>query len=72
MLPEYRQFRRKSGGKNSKTEKQISNALECRANRSQPHTQDNGNDQKFAANLYFRNITLELAEWRMSEKQRTQ
>lgn len=62
---EYRQLRRRSSGEKSKMEKQISNAPECHANRIQPHTPDYRNDQKLAANLYFRNINLEVIEWRM-------
>lgn len=43
-------------------ENPISNGPECHDNRIQPHTQDYRNDQKLAANLYFRNINLDRVE----------
>lgn len=38
----------------------------------QPHPEGNGNDGKFLVDPYFRNITLEVVERRMNEKQRVQ
>ena len=64
--------RRRNGGEKSQMKMLISNAPKCHANRFQPNTQNKENDQKFAAHLCFRNIILEVVEWRMSEKQRTQ
>lgn len=63
-LLEYWQVRRRSGRKNSQMEKQILNGPECHASRFQHHTQDSRNHQKFLGDLYFRNITLKVAEGR--------